>query len=274
MKTNIQFICEEQIIQGRFFSASATASRSPTLLLLPGFPGSDDDVLGLGEAFSRQGLNVLTFNYRGTFQSEGRFSLEGTHVDIQAAFDFLQDEETVDKHGVDPTKLVLGGWSYGGGMGLIYAANHPEVAHVFSVAGTDHGAFAREYQRNESFASQIDAMFDGLRYPNGPVRFARKLAVSDGLVPNQALYDLLGHAEKLAARDVLLMGGWDDQNVTIERHILPCYRRLKDLGSDKVRIHAFQADHYFENSRSEMVAVVTEWIEALFGRQRVDERVS
>ncbi len=125
---------------------------------------------------------------------------------------------------------MLGGWSYGGGIGLIYAVNHPEVAHVFSIAGTDHGEFAREYQRNKTVAELVDKEFDELKHPNGPVRFVDDLAIKNELIPNLDLYDLLRNTAELAERDVLLMGGWDDYETIIEDHVLPCYRRLKELG--------------------------------------------
>ena len=89
MKTDIQFFCREQTIQGKFYSASGTAFSFPTILLLHGFPGNEEHVLGLGAELSLRGFNTLTFNYRGTYQSEGDFSLKNSLEDIQVAFDFL-----------------------------------------------------------------------------------------------------------------------------------------------------------------------------------------
>ena len=263
MKTNFQFRSEGQIIQGKFYSASSSSGAFPTILLLSGFPGNEDDVLGLGEELSQHGLNILIFNYRGTHQSEGEYSLKNTQEDIQAAFDFLQDEETVSKYQIDLDLLILGGWSYGGGMGLIYGANHPEVKHIFSIAGTDHGKFAREYKRNETFSNMLDTIFEELKYPQGPVRFSGKTAIRKELIQNPDPYDLLNHATKLADRDVLLIGGWDDANVVLEHHILPLYRALIDVGGGKVSIKALQDDHAFEKSKPELVKTILNWIGTL-----------
>jgi dipeptidyl aminopeptidase/acylaminoacyl peptidase len=259
MKTRIQFRSKEQTIQGKFYSASGVSGLFPTILLLPGFPGNEDDVLGLGEELSQNGLNILTFNYRGTYHSEGEYSLKNTQEDIQAAFDFLQDELTVQKYKVDLDRLVLGGWSYGGGMGLIYAANHPEIKQIFSIAGTDHGEFAREYQRNKVFSNMIDEIFDKLKFPQGPVRFSGKPAIRE-LVQNPDRYDLLSQVSKLAGRDILLIGGWNDPNVVLEHHILPLFRALKREGADKVSIIAFQDGHAFKKNRSELAHAILSWI--------------
>jgi pimeloyl-ACP methyl ester carboxylesterase len=160
--------------------------------------------------------------------------------------------------------LALAGWSYGGGMGLIYAANHAEVGHVCSIAGTDHGEFAREYQRSETFAKMLDEIFEELKHPDGPVRFSGKRAIRNELIRNPDPYDLLSHAAKLAERDVLLIGGWDDLNVTVENHLLPCYRRLKELQADKVGIEVLPDNHSFDSSRAQLVDLLAKWIGILY----------
>jgi pimeloyl-ACP methyl ester carboxylesterase len=239
-------------------------------LLLSGFPGGEEDVLDLGAALTQYGFNTLTFNYRGTYESEGHYlGFQDTQQDIQAAFAFLRDDETVRTYEIDVDRLILGGWSYGGGMGLIYAANNPDVKHVFSIAGTDHGEFAREYWRNESFSTMIDTSFTSLSYPDGPVRFSGKSTIREELrqqlSENAAPYDLVDQAGRLIDRDVLLIGAWDDKQVVLERHILPLYRSLKDLGSTRVTITAFQDGHEFESSRLALAQTIDHWIKGLPG---------
>ena len=260
MKTSVQFKSGQNTVFGKCYTVVDPADALATLVLLPGFPGNEDDVLGLGEALSLQGLNTLTFNYRGSYQSEGLFSLKHTLEDIQAAFDFLKDSETQEKLAIKPHKLLLGGWSYGGGMGLIYAALHPEIRHVFSIAGTDHGEFAREYQRNKTFATMIDGEFEMLKHPNGPMRFLDTYPIEDELLPNQSHYDLISQAANLVDRDVFLMGGWDDLESPIEDHLLPCYRKLKEQGAERVSIKMFQDDHVFQSSRSALVDAIMDWV--------------
>ena len=256
MENQINFTCNGQTIQGIYHPAVGESNAFPTINLLSGFPGNEEDVLGLGEMLSQHGMNVLTFNYRGIHRSEGEYSLANTQEDIEASFEFLLKEETIKEHRIDSNRLILGGWSYGGGMALIYAANHPEVSSVFSIAGTDHGEFAREYQKNETFSNMVDAVFEDVKHPNGPVKFAGKSAIRDELIMNPVPYDFLTHAAKLVNRNLLFIGGWDDLNVTIEDHILPGYRKLIDLGAKNTRLIAFQDSHAFEQSRSELTRTI------------------
>jgi len=258
MKIPIDFVSRGFKIQGKFYLAVGESTFA-TVLLLPGFPGNEDDVLELGQSMSQCGINALTFNYRGTYQSEGTHSLGSTLEDISAAIEYLHQEGVIRKFQIDTDKLVLGGYSYGGGMALAYAAIHPEIKRIFSIAGTDHGEFVQEYKQTPAFAEMVDAMFEELEFPTGPVRFVGKLAVEE-LIQNPAPYDLRLNATILANRDILLIGGWNDLNVTIEHHILPLYRALVEANAPKVQIAAFQDNHAFESSREELAAIVIRWV--------------
>lgn len=261
MKIQVEFVSEGYKIQGKFYP---TTGDPPflTVLLLPGFPGNEDDVLELGRRMSQHGINTLTFNYRGTHHSKGTYSLRNTIQDIQAAIEYLHQEEVVREFQIDIGRLVLGGWSYGGGMALAYAASHPEIKRIFSIAGTDHGEFAREYMRNTTFSEMIDAMFEELKFPTGPVHFEGREVIEE-LTQNPDPYDLKLSAPALADRDLLLIGGWDDTNVTIELNILPLYRALVNAEAQQVHIVAIQDNHAFEKCRDKLARTVTSWLKSL-----------
>ncbi|MGC9346826.1 MAG: alpha/beta hydrolase [Anaerolineae bacterium] len=258
MSVPVEFTSGGCRVRGRWHRGTGMAP-FPTLLLLPGFPGSGDDVLELGHRISSHGVNVLTFAYRGTYESEGSYSLRATLEDIGAAIAYLRQEEAVDRFQMKPGSLVLGGWSYGGGMALTYAANRPDVRRVASIAGTDHAELAREYRRNAAFAEMLDATFKALESPKGPVRFDGKAALEE-LAQDPAPYDLRLSAPALADRDILLIGAWDDSYVTIEHHVLPFYRALEDTDAQHVRIIAFQDNHAFESSREGLAAAIVSWV--------------
>lgn len=261
MSERISFRQGDDLLVGRFYAARG-GDPTATVLLLQGSPGNPDDVLGLGERLSLRSCNVLTFNYRGTLDSEGVSSFENAQADIAAAHDYLatrlSDQVEVDQ-------IIVGGWSYGGGMGLAYAANHPEVSAVFSIAGTDHGAFLREYERDPSYREMIDQMFDEMARPSSPWRMA------SGATPREVVgqggrlddYDLQMLAPKLATKHLLLIGAWDDQSVKMEHHILPLYRELARLGVASVAIEAFADDHSFGNVRDDLAETVLAWIARL-----------
>ena len=259
MKVPVKFISEGHTICGNFFPTTGE-SYFPTVLLLHGFPGNEEDVLGLGYMMSQYSINTLTFNYRGTYCSEGTYSISTTFEDIQAALEYLHKDNIIHRFRIDTSRLVLGGYSYGGGMAVAYAAKNPEIKRVFSVGGTDHGEFAREYTRNTAFSEMINAFFEELKYPTGPVHF--RSIVRDTiqeLVQNPNPYDLRLCAKCFSDRDLLLICGWDDSNVTIEHHILPLYRLLVNEKA-QVSIKAFQDTHVFGKFRDEIARTIIDWV--------------
>jgi len=255
---------DEMLLKGKFYVAEGTGSY-PTVLLLQGFPGGGKDVLGIGSKLAQAGINALTFNYSGTHKSQGEFNFENTQKDIQAAFEFIHKSENVQKYKIDTTHLYLGGYSYGGGMALTYGANHPEITSVFSIAGTDHGEFFREYARNPEMKKMIDEMFDEIAAPTGNVRFAiggtAKEIVGMKIIELNPTYDLRYCAPLLAKKNILLIGGWEDVNVTIDDLLLPLYRSLKNEGNENVEFIVYHTTHSFSNIRDKLAEDIIEWVE-------------
>jgi pimeloyl-ACP methyl ester carboxylesterase len=255
----ITFESQGNTLNGMFFEAKKSENIF-TFILLHGFPGNEKDVLGLGQKLSFAGINVLTFNYSGTHHSEGEFSMENSLKDIKSAYDYIQQADTRVRFQIDTGRIILGGYSYGGGMALIYSAQHPEIRRVISISGTDHGEFAREYNQNPDFAQIMDSLFDELKAPKGPVNFDGRESLKK-LAENPDPVDLRLNADKLAKSYILLTGALDDKQVTVENHLLPFYRDLKKAGADKVTFIMFQSDHSYKNVRDELASQIVQWIQ-------------
>jgi fermentation-respiration switch protein FrsA (DUF1100 family) len=250
-------------IEGKFYIPEGTGN-FPTVILLKGFYDPQDDVLGIGKILSEAGFGTLTFQYSGTDKSQGEFSFKNTQKDIRAAFEFIHQPKNILKYKIDTTSIHLGGLSYGGGMALTYAADHPEINSVFSIAGTDHGEFLREYMNNPNMQQWFDKWIAGLAAPEGPVRivsgFSTKAIVDMGIKNYLPTLDLRKSAPLLAQTPILLIGGWDDTNISIDYHLLPLYRALKNENAKKVKITAVQDNHSFRNSSSELAQIIIDWL--------------
>jgi len=254
---SVEIVSDGATMRGRFFKAECEG-HCPTLLIVPGQPGGTRDVLGLGTRLSSHGINVLMFNPRGHHQSEGTFTFHNTLDDIGAALAWLHDAANIDRFAIDTSFIGIGGYSFGGGMALAYAARDPRVQTVFSVVGADHAEIIREYQRNAVLAELVDDMFRAIQAPNGPVRFDIEASLHE-LLHNQDLIGLRENAAKLADRRMLLLGGLDDPNVTMEHHLLPFYRALRNTGAGDVTFLVYQDDHGFSRSRERLAQDVRDW---------------
>lgn len=101
----------------------------------------DSGLLPFAEAFAGAGLDALLFDYRGFGESAGeprQLAWPPRHrEDLAAAVDFAR---TLD--GVDPGRIVLWGWSWGGSHCLYQAAERPEGLAALVLVGPEANGLA------------------------------------------------------------------------------------------------------------------------------------
>jgi alpha/beta superfamily hydrolase len=252
----IKFSSLGSILQGYFFP-SATNAAIATVIFLQGFPGVEGDEL-ICEQLAQAGVNVFTFNYRGIFGSQGYFSFSNAIDDIGAALDFLIRSEDLTPYLIDPENIILGGWSFGSAMVPTGAVQNPGFNKIFMISGRNFGKEARKIAEDPEYAQQVTRNLDGLRTPNGPVRFQDD--VISELIEMQGNLNYENLVLSLKDRHILLINGWDDDLVPIEEHTIPFYRSLVENGAKKVRIEAVRDDHEFSKTKDQMVKIILNWI--------------
>lgn len=232
---------------------SIAASQAPLLLLLPGFPAAETDVLGLGQTLSRRGVRVLVMQPRGHGRSSGFATFSHALEDVGAVLESVESTELVGGTGV-----VLGGHSWGGGISLAYAAANESVGRILSIASSDHGVFIRRVDSDPAYGAVFREALGSLERA-GPVRFNVE-ADFEELRRDWATHDLATIAPRLADRDILIIAGWDDELVELEHQVLPFYRALTAAGSNTARIVSFQDGHQFQSVRDELHESVYTWL--------------
>jgi len=93
----------------------------------------DSSLLPFGEAFAEAGLDVLLFDYRGFGESGGEPRQDAWpplhREDLRAALEFARGLE-----GVDPSRIVLWGWSWGCSHCIYVATESPDgIAAMITV---------------------------------------------------------------------------------------------------------------------------------------------
>ena len=246
------------LMRARVFAAEQDGPR-PALLLMPGWPGSTDDVLGLGAALSVAGITVLTVTQRGMHESEGTTTFANTLDDIGSALDWFRSPDVVRRYRLDVSRVALGGHSHGGGMALAHAARDPQVHRLIAIAATDYAELTRARHRDTTFAALLDNVLRSTQAPAGPVRFDIEACYRE-LAEGQATFGLRENAARLADRSILLVGGWEDVNTPIEQHLLPFYRALRRAGASDVTFFVHHDDHGFGRVRDRLASDLTAWI--------------
>jgi hypothetical protein len=152
---------------------------------------------------------------------------------------------------------------------MTYAVSHPEIKHVISIAGNDWGAYFEEYAVNPALKERVDANINRI-ITSGRMRFEAGAQPAEilpaGLEKVSPDLYLKKNAKTLAPKDILLIGGWGDQVVSIDRYILPLYRELQKENATQVRILAFQDDHGFSDSRDRIAEVIRDWIKIILNK--------
>jgi putative redox protein len=226
------------------------APGNPGLVVCHGFPNGPKSAAASGQTYpeladrlaEEAGWKVLTFNFRGTGNSEGDFSLGGWLQDLHAAVDHLLLSGDVDG-------VWLCGASTGGSLAICAAAEDDRVKGVAALSARadfdDWAAHPRRFLehareigviRSAAFPADTDAWIRELKETR-PLVLAEKLAPrplllvqgsDDDLVPAldaRALADCHGHAElriiqgaghrlRHDPRAVAVLLGWMDRQIT------------------------------------------------------------
>lgn len=105
----------------------------PTIIFLHGLPGNERN-LDLAQNLRRGGYNVVFFNYRGSWGSEGKYSFENSIEDVDAVISLITDPANLERYKVDRFRIALIGHSMGAGIALIEGLNNENVKAVVGIS--------------------------------------------------------------------------------------------------------------------------------------------
>ena len=221
----------------------------PAIVLPHGGPSSRDEwgFDWLPQYFANRGFAVLQPEFRGSAgYGDAWFEQNGFHSWRIAIGDVLSAGHWLVSQGVDPAKLGVVGWSYGGYAALQSAVVEPATFKaVIAIAPvTDLSALEDEFKRYNNFEA-IKAMVGvGLHVQEGsPIE----------------------HTDAIKA-PVLLFHGTADTNVNVEESIRMC-DKLKAVGGHCDLTTWDGLDHQLEDSaaRTEMLRKSDAFLSKTFG---------
>lgn len=248
-------------IDAKFYSANKTLP--PTVILLHGFPGNSNSPYGLAERINENGINVLVFNYEGSFESEGVFSFENCMEDIGVAITFLKQKNNIRQYAIDTSKIIVCGCSMGAAYALSAAVHNAEIRKIIAVAGgNDLSIYLQRFGKDPAYRSSFEKRISGSTIPNGPIKGDETYIHNyfDQIIPNYGNYDLIINADKFKNKEILFITGWLDTTVPTEEFVIPAYRHLKTRNPENISIKAIETDHNFSNARDELANSIVEWV--------------
>jgi pimeloyl-ACP methyl ester carboxylesterase len=249
-------------MNGLFYLAGG-AGAHPTLILLHGFPGNEQN-LDLAQAIRRAGWNVLTFHYRGAWGSPGVFSLAHVMEDADAAVAFVRRPEVAEKFGIDTQRLVLAGHSMGGFAAAAHARKDADLLGVVLLDAWNIGASGDEFgkvsgaKRAELAAKEFDDLGNSLHG-------ATATSVAEETIAHRVDWNFLSSANRLTpwaeglTRRPLLVIGAALSDGEENRKLAEAVMRA----GGKVTSLTLPSDHSFQDHRIALAAEVVAWLQNL-----------
>jgi uncharacterized protein len=244
------------------FYAADNDAPAPTVILLHGFPGNQTSPLGLAEKLNHAGMNVLVFNYQGSYNSEGNFSFDNCIDNVGAAIDFVKAPENITGYKIDTSKIVICGYSFGGAIALESAIHNQKIRHIISIAGDDHSVAIKKTAADPEYLKGYKQFVSKSFDPGGSFRGNIDSVLHSNIV-NVDRYDLVKNAPILKGKNIMLIVGWQDNMSLMEVNALPLYRKLLQLKAEHVAIKGFETDHSFKNVSDDLANTIIHWIKEL-----------
>lgn len=227
-----------------------------TIILLHGFPGHEKNI-DLAQVLRRAGYNVLIFHYRGSWGSEGVYSISNVLEDAEAAIDFLRSEKCKRSYRVDPENIILIGHSVGGFTALMTAANHPEIKLVASIAGFNIGVYGDMIiENNKSIKDAALQWEDSIP----PLRGITAEEFLEDVIKNRKRWNIKNVVEKLKFHSILMVAGSRDDVATINEHYGVLVKELEKNKTINLKNVILDADHSFSDKRIALGKTVLSWL--------------
>ena len=234
------------LLAGLFYKANG-AARHPTLLLLHGYPGNERN-LDLAQVVRSHGWNVIYFNYRGAWGSQGEFSFTNAIEDVKNVVSYCKLNS--DSLQIDASNIVLFGHSMGAFVCLKAMQQLPEIKKGFALSTWDIGGDLKPVTNEQ----QLDALLNSKRFEgkyfvlNTPPK-----EIFLPVVKNQPYYDLRNDGTALTGKQIIML---DEHN------------RNKDIAniirkSNKAyfEYQVWETDHSFTNKRVALMKKVVAFLD-------------
>lgn len=238
-----------------FVYVAAGAGPHPAVVLLRGFPGNERN-LDLAQDMRRAGWDVLSFDYRGSWGSQGDFSFSHGVEDTAAAVAYLRSPTMARILRVDPSRIVLIGHSMGGFMAVQAAAADPGILGIGLISAADMGGRISQPLSRDREPATVQAL--AAAYEDGIAPFAgcTPQGLAHEMLANAVQWSFMGKVGTLKNRPALIVMANDAYAGSNEAFAAA----LRRAGDNRVSTLHLTTDHVYSEERGALSGAILRWL--------------
>jgi uncharacterized protein len=234
------------LLNGFMYKANG-AEKHPTLLLLHGYPGNEKN-LDLAQVVRAHGWNVIYFDYRGSWGSQGKFSFRNCVADIINVVYFCNKYQ--DSLQIDTSKIVLFGHSMAGWASLKAIQQLPAIKKAFILSAWDiYNQYGRQLKGSELNAYNMSPDTLGKYFVlNGSLKDRFQPALE-----RDEYFNLEINIEPLKGKQIIMLDEHDRNKKIAEA--------IQNLNPVYFKYYVWQTDHVFTNKRASLMNMVLSFLD-------------
>lgn len=221
--------------------------KHPTLILLHGLPGNERS-LDVAQAVRALGWNVVYFNYRGSWGSEGEFSFKNCIEDAKNVIAFCNKYQ--DSLKIDTANIVLFGHSLGGYVCLKVLEQLPQIKKGFALSPADLYEYLKPIPDKKVLTARLK---DTIKYPNYIPINTTRLEIWSSVYKELSDYNLASDLKGLKDKQLIILNE-DERNKNLANSI-------KASGLKFFDYQVWETDHSFTNKRASLINLVLSFLD-------------
>ncbi|HEY4150333.1 MAG TPA: alpha/beta fold hydrolase [Chitinophagaceae bacterium] len=220
--------------------------KHPTLVLLHGYPGNERN-LDLAQVVRAHGWNVIYFDYRGSWGSQGKFSFKNCVEDAVNVVAFCKKYR--DSLKIDTSNIVLFGHSMGGFVCLKALQQLPGIKKGFALSTWDIHKDMKDFKSEDELYAKMNKHFgEGYFVLNTPDKEIYGVVLKD-----PGYYILENGSTALADKQVVML----DEH-TGNKQLADALKAGNKAGFE---YEVWKTDHPFTNKRVALIKKVLAFLD-------------
>jgi len=241
------FIPSDNSLLAGFIYRANGVQKHPTLLLLHGYPGNERN-LDMAQVARAHGWNVIYFNYRGSWGSQGKFSFKNCVEDVVNVVAFCKKYQ--DSLKIDTSNIVLFGHSMGGWVCLKALQRLPTIKKGFALSAWNIGDDYKKVLTEKEMLQLANDPNTGGKYF---VLNASLKELFSPVIDNPTYFNLINDGNALADKQLIIL----DENGKNKQ----LAETLKDANKSYFIYEVWQTDHPFTNKRVSLINKVLSFLD-------------